>query len=204
MFRERLTQVIQAGSNMAVCGEAESVEQALQVIEDCRPDIVIADITLRRSDGLGMIKDLKARGLHMPVLVLSMHDESLYAERALRAGARGYLTKNAVANEVVEAISKILDGGMYFSEDLTAKWILESIGGVAAPSASGPGALSDRELEIFRLVGLGRAQKEIAAELRLADSTVETYCGHIREKLGIKTAAELYASAAQWRIRQGL
>ena len=204
MFRERLAQVIEANAEMSVCGEADNTVRAIELIRETSPQIVVADITLNGSDGLSLMKDLRGQGLATPVLILSMHEEELYAERALRAGARGYITKAAAANEIVEAIQRVLAGGMYFSPDLTARMILKSVSGQAEEAAQGVEALSDRELEVFRQIGLGKSLKQIAALLNLADSTVETYIGHIREKLDVKSAAEVYARAAQWRIEKGL
>jgi len=204
MFRERLAQVIEADAHMTVCGEADNTARAIELVRETSPHIVVADITLNGSDGLSMVKDLRGLGIATPVLILSMHEEGLYAERALRAGARGYLTKAAAANEIVSAIRQVLSGGMYFSADVTARMILKSVSGASAVAAHGVEALSDRELEVFQQIGLGKSLKQIAALLALADSTVETYIGHIREKLDLKSAAEVYARAAQWRIEKGL
>ncbi|MEA3210781.1 MAG: hypothetical protein QOE70_3838 [Chthoniobacter sp.] len=204
MFRERLAQLIRKDLDMIVCGEAENIQQAMQLIRSCQPDIAIVDISLPGSSGLELIKDLKAQGLPVPVLVLSMHEESLYAERVLRAGARGYITKNEAAAQVIEAIRRVLAGDIYVSERVTSK-ILQRISHIGSRvEKSGMDLLTDRELEVFQMVGHGRNTREIAQQLHLGDSTVDTYRARIKEKLQIRNAAELYQRAAQWVKEQGM
>lgn len=199
MFRERLAHLINKDLGMQVCGEADNVQQAMEMIRNTRPDIAIVDISLRGTSGLELIKDIKSQEIDLPVLVLSMHDENLYAERALRAGARGYITKNEASSVVIAAIRTVLAGEVYVSKQMTAKIIKRiSIGGPRHTGESGVELLADRELEVFQLIGHGRTMKEIAELLHLGESTVETYRTRIKEKLGLRSSAEVYLRAGQW------
>ena len=198
LFRERLTLLINKDLRMVVCGEAETIQEALPLIREQQPDLAIVDITLRGSSGLELIKDLKAQGLNIPVLVLSMHEEGLYAERVLRAGARGYISKNQAASEVLRAIRRVLSGAIYVSEHVTAKLLGKLAQGGAHPEVSDMDKLTDRELEVFQYTGQGKNTREIALLLHLGETTVETYRARIKEKLHLRNAAELYQRAAQW------
>lgn len=205
LFRERLGQLINRDLGMVVCGETDNIEEALELVRTCSPDIAIVDISLRGSSGLELIKNLKAQRLSLPVLVLSMHDEDLYAERVLRAGARGYVTKNEASTVVITAIRTVLAGEVYVSKSVTAR-ILERVSGGRADEGLVPGiaALADRELEVFQLIGRGRTVKEIADLLHLGESTVDTYRARIKEKLGLRSAAEVCLRAGQWVEEQGI
>lgn len=199
MFREHLAHLINKNLGMQVCGEADNAQQAMEIIRETRPDIAIVDISLRGASGLELIKDIKSQGIDLPVLVLSMHDENLYAERALRSGARGYITKNEASSEVIAAIRAVLAGEVYLSKQVTANIIQRiSAGGSTDTGASGVESLADRELEVFQLIGSGRSVKEIAKLLNLGESTVDTYRTRIKEKLGLRSAAEVYLRAGQW------
>ena len=202
LFRERLKQVIQASPGMTVCGEADDLAQALEVVQTSKPDIAIVDITLRNSSGLDLIRELRSADLEVPVLVLSMHDETLYAEKALRAGARGYLTKNVVANQVVDAIQKVLGGEIYLSEVMTAKILKWAAAGTGLSFDAGIRLLSERELQVFDLIGRGKNVKEVADVLQVGETTIHTYRARIKEKLGLKTGNELYACATRWVSEQ--
>ena len=204
MLRERLTLLIEKEPGMVVCGQTDNVAQALEMIRTTKVDIAIVDITLKGSSGLELIKDIKAHGLPVPVLVLSMHDESLYAERSLRAGARGYITKREATEEVLIAIRRILAGNVYLSPDFTAK-VLDRISGSGIPLEADPALelLADRELEVFRLIGHGRTTREIAEVLNLGLKTIDTYRDRIKQKLGFKNASELICEAARWVQNQG-
>jgi DNA-binding NarL/FixJ family response regulator len=197
MFRERLASVISKNGDMCVCGEADNVVDALRRAESLRPDIAIVDITLRGSNGLDFLKDLKARGIDLPVLVLSMHDEAIYAERVLRAGARGYITKYEASSEVMAAIEQVLNGQIYLSREMTARML-----GLIADGRKGdPGdinALTDRELEVFQRLGRGQNARDIAAALHVGITTVDTYRARIKEKLGLKNGNELQRRAMEW------
>jgi len=204
IFRAMLVQLIKQEPGMKVCGELDNIHEALTVIEQTSPDAAIMDLTLPGPGGLELIKDLKARRLRLPVLVLSMHPERLYAERALRAGARGYISKEASPAEVIAALCKVLSGGIYVSEGISAA-ILDRLGHAdEAMSPSGVDLLSDREIEVFQLIGRGLNSREMAGQLELEPSTVDSYRARIKEKLGIKNAAELYQRAAQWAAERGL
>lgn len=198
MFREYLTQLINRDLGLTVCGEADNVRDAMKLIQETRPDVAIVDITLRGSSGLELLKDIKAQGIAINVLVLSMHDEDLYAERAMRAGARGYITKNEVSTTVVKAIRRVVAGEIYASKKFTNTMLERLSSTRSAPDASGVAALADRELEVLQLLGRGKTTREIAQTLGLGESTIETYRSRIKEKLGLSSSAALYLRAAQW------
>ena len=191
IVRERLAELINVEQDLVVCGEAEDGHEALQAIETLRPDIAIVDITLKDTYGIELIKDIHIRHPELPVLVLSMHDESLYAERALRAGARGYLTKQEATRKVMSALRLILDGGVYVSDKMAATFVRRVAGAkpIARPSSSEN--LTNRELEIFQLIGQGMGVRDIAKGLHVSVKTVEAHRANIKEKMNFKTSAEL-------------
>jgi DNA-binding NarL/FixJ family response regulator len=198
MFRERIAHLIEQEGDMQVSGVAGSIGPALEIIQKTNPDVAIVDITLKGSSGIELIKNLKAQEIEVPVLVLSMHDESLYAERVLRAGGKGYITKDVASEQVMEAIRCVLAGGVYLSKDLTAK-VLKNLSGTRLPvDTSTLERLSDRELEVLHLIGVGRSTREIAETLSLGVTTVDTYRTRIKEKLHLKNATELQRYAAEW------
>ena len=198
VFRAMLVQLIEKKLGMTVCGQADNIQEAITLIERTRPDAAIVDLTLQGPGGLELIKDLKARHHHLPVLVLSMHEEHLYAERVLRAGAKGYVSKQEEPAEVVEAIREVMNGRTYVSKRVNRE-ILDRLGHAdKAVRPSGMDLLSDREVEVFQLVGRGLNSRSISTELHLEPSTVDSYRARIKQKLGIKNAAELYHRAAQW------
>jgi DNA-binding NarL/FixJ family response regulator len=197
MFRERLASIISKRGDMAVCAEADNVNDALRFAESLHPDIAIVDITLRGSNGLDFLKDLKARDLALPVLVLSMHDEAVYAERVLRAGARGYITKYEASSEVMAAIEQVLSGEVYLSRQMTSRML----GRFAVGKKSGESdisALTDRELDVFHRIGRGETARDIASSLHLGITTIDTYRARIKEKLGLKSGTELHRRAMEW------
>jgi DNA-binding NarL/FixJ family response regulator len=198
LFRERLAHLINQDLHMKVCGEADNIRDAMDAIESTKPDIVIVDISLNGPGGLELIKNIKAQGITVPVLVLSMHDESLYAERVLRAGAGGYITKNQASSEVTVAIRKVLAGEIYLSPQVTNRLLNRLTSGGPQPQATGVTTLTDRELEVFRMLGSGLNSREIADKLTLGETTVNSYRFRIRMKLHLKNAAELYQRAANW------
>ncbi len=198
MFRDHLVQLINRDLGMSVCGEADNIRDAMRLVHETKPDIAIVDITLRGSSGLELLKDLKAQDLAVNVLVLSMHDEELYAERALRAGAKGYITKNEASTEVLKAIRCVMKGEVYASKQMTAKLLDRLTQRRTPPELEGLETLADRELEVFQMLGRGRSTREIAQTLGLGESTVETYRARIKEKLHLRSAAELYLRAGQW------
>lgn len=199
MFRDRIIQMLNRDLGVQVCGEADNNGDALALIEKLRPDVAIVDLTLRGgSSGLELLKDIRALGLNVHVLVLSMHDEELYAERALRAGARGYITKNEACSEVANAIRCVLSGEIYASRRVTARLLQRMSQRRALSVLAGVETLADRELEVFQMIGRGKNIKDIAAALNLGETTVETYRVRIKNKLQLRSAAELYLRAGQW------
>ena len=196
MFREQLAQLINKEPAMSVCGEADNVQAALRLIELKNPDIAIIDLTLKGASGLELLKDLKAKEIDVPVLVLSMHDEALYAERVLKAGARGYITKNEVSKEVMTAIYAVLRGEIYLPARIASR-ILESVA-VGRKGENGVTQLTDRELEVFELIGRGRSTREISNQLHLGVSTVDTYRARIKTKLNLDNSSQLCHEAIRW------
>lgn len=204
LFRAMLVQLINQEADMVTCGEADNISDALKLIEQTQPDAAIMDLTLQGPNALELIKDLKARHLKLPVLVISMHAEAVYAERVLRAGAQGYIPKEATPAEVVGAIRKVLAGGVYLTERIT-ETILKRLGKAdQAAEPWGVDLLSDREMEVFQLVGRGLNSREISKQLHLEVSTVDSYRARIKDKLGIKNAVGLYQRAAQWLAEKSL
>jgi DNA-binding NarL/FixJ family response regulator len=201
IVRQGLTQLIDQEADLAVCAQAEDGYGALHAIAIYRPDIVILDISLNGPDGLAVLKDIRLSHPSLPVLVLSMHDESLYAERVLRAGANGYIMKQEATERVLVAIRRIRAGEVYVS-DRIAKRLLRQMVSSPADGKSPIEALTDRELAVFRLIGQGRGTREIADDLHVSIKTVESYQAHIKEKLVLKNARELAQHAFQWLARE--
>jgi DNA-binding NarL/FixJ family response regulator len=198
LFRAMLVQLINGEAGLTVCGEADNVQDALTLMKATHPDAAIVDLTLKGSSGLELIKDLRGRNLPLPVLVLSMHMGRLYTEQAMSAGAQGYVSKQESSAEVVAALRTVLDGRTYVSQGFNATK-QEGLGhGEEAVPPSGMDVLSDREIEVFQLVGRGLTSREIAGRLNLGPTTVDSYRARIKEKLGIMNAAQLYQRAAQW------
>ena len=194
MFREQLAHLINKADDMEICGQADNIRDGLALIKKTQPSIAIIDITLRGSSGLELLKDLRAHGIALPTLVLSMHDESLYAERALRAGAKGYVTKHEASAAVLKAIRQILKGEIYLNPRFMSRMISKMTAG--GDVASEPiDRLADRELEVFDLIGRGLTTREIAAQLGLGITTVDTYKTRIREKLNLENSARLRFAA---------
>ena len=201
LVRESLARLINQQSDMEVCGEAEEVGQALRDIAASGPDAAIVDISLHGSSGLELIKTLKRTTPGCATIVLSMHDERIYAERAIRAGARGYVMKRESTKHIVNAIREVLQGRLCVSEEMAGA-LAERLDGDRKPiSASPVEALSDRELEVFTLIGAGRETRQIAGELNVSMKTVQAYCARIKEKLQIESATELLREAVRWQER---
>jgi DNA-binding NarL/FixJ family response regulator len=201
LVREWLTNLIHQQSDLVVCGEAESAPAALQGIIRQTPDVAIVDISLADGSGIELIKDIKARQLQLSVIVLSMHDERLYAERALRAGARGYIMKRETAGKIIAAIRQVLDGKLYLSEPLAALLAERFVDGRTMPE-SPVDELSDRELQVFQLLGQGYDTRRIAGSLHVSIKTVQAYCARIKEKLHLTNATELLREAIRWHESQ--
>jgi len=201
IVRQGLTMMIDAEDDLQVCGHAEEAQTALQAIVECKPDILIVDISLNGPDGLELVKHVRTVFAELPILVLSMHDEATYAERALRARANGYIMKQEATEKVLVAIRRILNGEIYLSDRMANKVLQQYMGGSPA-GQSRIRDLSDRELEVFRLIGDGHGTRQIADELHLSVKTVETYQAHIKEKLLLRTGRELVQQAIFWKMSQ--
>lgn len=198
MVRERLAEVINRETDLVVCAEAEDRHQAIEAISARQPGLVIVDITLKNSDGVELIKDIHSRWPSLLVLVVSMHDESLYAERVLRAGARGYITKQEATRSILQAIRRVLEGQIFLSEAIASQILgrmtTAGLGEVLGPVES----LADRELQVFELTGRGLNTRQIAQQLHIGVKTVETYRHRIREKLNLQHPTDLLRSAIAW------
>ncbi len=204
LFRGMLVQLINKELGMKVCGEADNIRDAMAIVERLKPDVALVDLTLQGSSGLEFVKDIKARNIALPILVVSMHEEKLYAERVLRAGGRGYISKHASPSDVIAAIRKVAEGGIYLSEEFTGA-VLERLGRGDKLEVQSPiELLTDREIEVFQLVGKGLNSREIAEKLNLGVTTVDSYRQRIRAKMGLKNAAALYRRAAQWVVEQAV
>lgn len=198
IVRKGLSQLINQEPDLVVSGEAPDAQSALESLKKLKPDLAIVDISLQGIDGIELIKTIRARYGNLPVLVVSMHDESLFAERALRAGARGYIMKQEAIEKMMEAIRRVIRGDLYVSEKVSAGIVKRFIDGKSESASSPEELLSDRELEVFRLVGQGVGTRQIADQLHVSVKTVETYRANIKEKLNLKNAAELIKHAVHW------
>ena len=198
LVREGLTNLINGQDDLVVCGEAKNSAQAIDRIIKTQPDVALIDISLENESGLELVKQLAAQFPQVGLIVLSMHDEGLYAERALRVGARGYVMKHETSSSVLASIRRVLGGGVYISERIVNKMALR-LGSAGEPVARSPvERLSDRELEIFRLLGQGRTTSQIAGDLHLSLKTVQAYCARAKEKFGVTSLTELLRAAIQW------
>jgi DNA-binding NarL/FixJ family response regulator len=203
VVRQGLALLVGREPDLLVCGEADGAHTAFHAIENLQPDIVVLDISLAGPDGLDILKEIRIRSGSLPVLILSMHDESIYAERALRAGANGYIMKQEATEKVLVAIRKILRGDVYLSERLTSAMLNQFVHGSDTIKSSPIVTLTDRELEIFRLIGEGHSTRQIADELHLSVKTIESHQAHIKEKLALKNARELVQHAIEWTVNLG-
>jgi DNA-binding NarL/FixJ family response regulator len=193
-----MAQLIGHEPDLTVCCEAATAAEALKAIAACMPDVAVVDLSLKGSSGLELLKDIKVRYPRLPVLVLSMSDENVFAERALRAGARGYMMKEEAAEKVLEAIRCVMAGRVYLSEAMASRLLHQYVDGRTDASSSPVDRLSDRELEVFQLIGRGLGTGEIARRLHLSPKTIETYRAHIKEKMRLETATELLQHAIQY------
>ena len=200
LLRQGLALLVNREPDLTICGEAEEAQTAMKEIAAQRPDILIADISLNGPDGLELLKSLRASHPLLPVLILSMHDETIYAERVLRARANGYIMKQEATEKVLVAVRRILGGDIYLSDRMANKLLHQYISGASADINSRLSTLSDRELEVFRLIGEGRSTREIAERLHLSIKTVETYQAHIKDKLSLRSGRELVQHAIQATI----
>jgi DNA-binding NarL/FixJ family response regulator len=201
VFREGLVTLIEQVEGLTVCGQADNTAQALTAAVDLKPELMLVDIGLPGRSGLELIKDLQAVCPETGVLVISMHDETLYAERVLRAGGRGYIMKQEGPEKILQAIRSVLNGQIYLSSRMSVR-ILDAFSGHRDKSSSPISRLTDRELEILQLVGQGRDSHAIAEQLNLSSKTVDAHRTHIKEKLSLKNHTELISYAARWMERQ--
>lgn len=197
LMREGLTEVLERDSRLKVCGEADDRLGALQAIGTTKPDLVVVDLALKDSHGLELLKDMAVQFPHVPTLVVSMHEESINAERAIRAGASGYITKQEATTKILQAVFKVLGGDIYLSEK-AASQIAAKVVGRRKERGSTMDSLTDRELQVFQMLGKGKTVRQIAAHLNLDVSTVETYRARIKEKLNLKNSVELLQTAIEW------
>ena len=198
IVRQGLAQMIDREPDLMVCGDAEEAKTALQAIAILKPDIVVIDISLNGPSGLEILKTIRQNDPTLRVLILSMHDEMVYAERALRAGANGYIMKQEATEMVLAALRRILEGEVYVSNRVASRMLKQLVGGAPANQQSAIDGLTDRELEVFRLIGEGYGTRQISDQLHLSVKTVETYQSHIKEKMGLRNARELVQYAIQW------
>jgi DNA-binding NarL/FixJ family response regulator len=202
IVRQGLTVLINREADLTVCGEAEDAQSAIQFMTTARPDILVVDISLNGPDGLDLLKEVRMRYPDLPVLILSMHEESIYAERALRAGAQGYIMKQEATEKVLLALRRILSHEIYVSERIANRMLQRYIGSPSTGRPSSIADLTDRELQVFRLIGEGHSTRQIAEELHISVKTVESYQAHIKEKLSLRSARELVQHAIQWSISE--
>jgi len=199
ILRKGLAQMINLEQDLTVCGEAEEAGKAFELVGTLQPDVAVVDISLKTGNGIELVKNIKARYPELPILVLSMHDESLYAERALRAGSLGYIMKEEATEQVLIAIRRVLKGEIFLSEKMKSRMLQQlTTGGRNKVVVSPIENLTDRELEVFRLIGEGRSTRQIAAELHLSVRTVEAYREYIKSKLNLRNATELVQHAFHW------
>jgi DNA-binding NarL/FixJ family response regulator len=197
IVRQGLGLLINREPDLIVCGEAEDAPSALQRMVSAQPDLMVIDISLDGPDGLELLKTIRLKEPILPVLILSMHEESTYAERSLRAGANGYIMKQEATERVLVAIRRILEGKVYLSERLTNKMLEQFVHGSGSSKNDPLTNLSDRELEVYRLIGAGHGTRQIADELHVSVKTVESYQAHIKEKLSLRNARELVQHAIE-------
>jgi DNA-binding NarL/FixJ family response regulator len=202
--REALAFRIGRQSDLQVCGEAADVAEALRLLAETQPDVAVVDISLKTGNGIDLIKRIKDRNDHVRMVVWSMHSEWLYAERALRAGALGYVNKDQATDTIVEAIRRVLAGKVYLSDAMAQRMLHRAVGGETEDLTRSPmDVLADRELEVFRLIGAGVKTAEIAGQMHLSIKTIETYRDRIRKKLDLKDGSELAHYATQWILNNG-
>ena len=196
IVRRGLSQLIEQEPDLEVCGEADDADTALAAFVELEPDIALVDLMLQGASGTDLIKNLKAQNENIPILVISMHDEAVYAERALRAGAHGYIMKEEATGQVLTALRKVVGGDVYVSERMVGHLLRRMVGG--AGHGAGIDGLSDRELEVFQWIGRGLSVPDIAERLKVSPKTVESYRAHIKDKLNLANSAEVMRAAVQW------
>lgn len=198
IVRQGLAALVSHEGDLVVCGEADDPDAGLTLVEQLHPDVVVSDLSFGGLSGIEFIKDIKARFPRMPVLILSMHDEAHYADRALRAGAMGYIMKHAGGSRVVDAIRQVMSGQIYLSPEVTTQLVKTAIEGPHEASASPIDQFSDRELEVFALIGQGLSTRQIAKKLHLSTKTIDSHRSKIKTKLNLKNSTELVHHAIRW------
>jgi DNA-binding NarL/FixJ family response regulator len=198
IVRQGLRRVMENEDDLMVCGEAESVRDARAAVKELNPDVMVADVSLKQGDGIELVRDVRAHHPHLPILVLSMHDETIYAERMLAAGANGYIMKQAASEQFLVAIRRVIDGGIYVSESIGNKMIQKFAAGGAYLSANPIDRLSNRELQILHMIGKGMSTRETAQSLNLSIKTVESHRQRIKRKLNLSTGTQLVQYAVNW------
>jgi len=202
LVRHGLSQIVSNEADMEICGEAEDSPAAIRGVGEANPDAIIVDISLKGANGLELIKNLKAIHEDIPILVFSMHDETIYAQRALRAGAKAYVMKKESPSKVVDAIRKIIQGEIYVSPSVADQVLHQIVNGPGNVSTSPVDRLTDRELEVVQLIGRGLSSREVAESLHLSVKTIESHRAHVKEKLGLRNATELVQFSVQWVDQQ--
>ncbi len=202
VIRDGLVTIINHEPDLNVCGQAGDAYTALKAVAELKPDVVVTDISLKSSDGIELTKNIKARYPKLPVIILSVHDESLYAERALLAGAKAYLMKDKVSENIIKAIRMVLTGEIYVSDAILKKFLHKIAGDKAGTTKTPIESLSDREFEVFRLIGEGLKASQIAEQLHLSIKTIETYRTRLKEKLDLVNASELLKYSIRWAKSQ--
>src|ERR1700754_4536671 len=198
IVRQGLRRIMENEEDLVVCGEAETARDARTAIMDLSPDVMIADISLKQSDGIELVRDVRAHYPHMPILVLSMHDETIYAERMLSAGANGYIMKQAASDQFLIALRRVLEGGIYVSEAVGNSMIEKFASGGAYISANPIDSLTNRELQVLHMIGKGLSTRQTAEALNLSVKTVESHRQRIKRKLSLRTSAQLMQYAVNW------
>lgn len=196
--RQGVAVLLNQQPNLVVCGEADSAPRALDLIGQLKPDMAVVDISLKTTSGIELMKSIKAQFPKLPVLIMSMHDESLYAERALRAGAKGYIMKQEANDRILEAVNRVLEGELYLSEKIQEKMLHRLVNNRKEEMGFSIDSLSDREMEVFQLIGNGFSTRQIAAKLHLSVKTIDSYREHLKLKLRLSKGSELVQHAIQW------
>jgi len=198
LFREGMVQLIERENDLCCCGQTDGIIATETAVTRLKPDLLVLDLRLRDGDGLALIKSLRGRFPDLPVLVVSEHDETFYAERALRAGAKGYLMKAEAAHEVLNAIRKTLQGELYVSRKMSVLVLHKLLNGSSDANGNYLGRLTDRELQVFQMIGSGQGTADIAAELHVSFKTIESHRENIKHKLGLRNAVDLLCHAVHW------
>ena len=201
--RDGLAFRIASQPDLEVCGEAADMDQAVKLLEAARPDVAIVDIQLETDNGLDLVERIKAHDASIGILVWSMYPDAVYAQRALSAGALGYINKRHMTGQIIEAIRRVRDGKVYLCEETTEQLLGQTVGRGKHPKAAGVQSLSDRELQVFRLIGQGLSTSKIASRLHRSVNTVESHREKIKKKMALKSAAELNRAAVQWMLENG-